>query len=391
MKSFAGLNIPWLIQGNEQYGVRSATLYLTMALRDRGVSTPMIAIQDGEFAAECRDHGMQVTALGHSAIQPLSGSLMTKLTMLPKLRREQELIRQRLRNTLADSHIDALHFRWPSMVPIAGPVARELGVPAFWQMPNYVGDGYPFGLNRLYYQAHCYRHGIVPLANSRFTASTLGSLMVTPKVFHLAADVARFSPENVRPHQRASLGIPDDAVVLCVVARLDPSKGQRRILEAMLRIVADGHNLHLLLVGGPTDSAEAQSLMTDAISQNARSRLHLVGHVPDPERLYGVVDIAINSRIDAEPFGLSVIEAMLMGRPVLVHALGGPAETVLDGLTGWHVASPDVTSFEKGLRRALADKPKWAEMGKEARRHALEHFSSQGQAERYLHIIQDFI
>ena len=386
---FSRLCIPWLIQGTEQYGVRSATLYLTKALRECGVDAPMISIADGPFTAECRERGMEVVPLHAAAQTPLAGSLLAKARRVLQVRREQRTIRSRLAAVLAPRRIDALHFRWPNMVAIAGPVARRLGVPAFWQMPNYVGTGYPLGINRLYYQASCYANGIVPLANSRYTAATLGNLLVEPRVFHLAADDEdRFNPVKVRSRRRSDLGIPDDATVLGIVARIDPSKGQRRVLEAMLRLVAEGQNLYLLLLGGPTDGPEAAELKRLVAVHGAIERLRFAGQVPDPEAYYDAIDIAINSRVDAEPFGLSVVEAMLMHRPVLVHALGGPAETVVDGVSGWHVFKPDVDSFERGLRRALADRPRWPQMREESRRHALEHFSSSRQAKRYLDIVK---
>ena len=85
-------------------------------------------------------------------------------------------------------------------------------------------------------------------------------------------------------------------------------------------------------------------------------RRHFAGWTKEPERYYDAIDFAVNSRIDPEPFGLSVVEAMLAGRPVLVHALGGPAETVVDGVTGWHVAEATSESFAAGLRRIMQDR-----------------------------------
>jgi glycosyltransferase involved in cell wall biosynthesis len=101
----------------------------------------------------------------------------------------------------------------------------------------------------------------------------------------------------------------------------------------------------------------------------------MLGHVPDPECYYGLLDVAVNSRIDAEPFGLSVIEAMMMGKPVLVHALGGPAETVIDGRTGWHMPGPRIEDMQAGIARAIGQRAQWGQLGMQARQHALDHFT----------------
>ena len=103
------------------------------------------------------------------------------------------------------------------------------------------------------------------------------------------------------------------------------------------------------------DTPYTEGLQRFAEQHGMADRLHFAGLVPDPERYYDAIDIAVNSRITPEPFGLSVVEAMMMGRPVLVHALGGPAETVVDGVTGWHVNDPSAESFAAGIERALSD------------------------------------
>ncbi len=78
----------------------------------------------------------------------------------------------------------------------------------------------------------------------------------------------------------------------------------------------------------------------------------------------------------------------MMERPVLVHALGGPAETVIDGETGWHMSHPTVECYSQGIRRALQDRPKWRQMGERARQHALSQFSLKRQADRYMEIVE---
>jgi glycosyltransferase involved in cell wall biosynthesis len=126
-----------------------------------------------------------------------------------------------------------------------------------------------------------------------------------------------------------------------------------------------------------------------AAAAGAGDRLRLLPNRPDPERYYPIIDIPINARIDAEPYGLSVVEAMMMARPPLVHALGGPAETVVDGQTGWHLAEASVAAIEAGLRRVLVDQPKWAAMRKASREHALQHFTVDHQAAFYRAIVQE--
>jgi glycosyltransferase involved in cell wall biosynthesis len=85
-----------------------------------------------------------------------------------------------------------------------------------------------------------------------------------------------------------------------------------------------------------------------------------------------------------------VIEGMLMEKPVLVHALGGPAETVADGVTGWHIKAPTLDRFAAGLDAALSDRNRWTTMGQDARLHALAQYTHRDAARRILAIMSEW-
>ena len=77
--------------------------------------------------------------------------------------------------------------------------------------------------------------------------------------------------------------------------------------------------------------------------------------------------------------------------PVLVHASGGPAETVVDGITGWHYHSPAEDELHSGILRAIDDRDNWPKIGRAARIHALAEFSQEVQARQYLQIVREVL
>jgi glycosyltransferase involved in cell wall biosynthesis len=117
----------------------------------------------------------------------------------------------------------------------------------------------------------------------------------------------------------------------------------------------------------------------------------MVGEASRPERYYGVIDVAVNAYRGAESFGLSVVEAMLCGKPVLAHALGGPAETVLDGVTGWHIREPTVEALRGGVIRALADRSRWATLGAAGRSRAMSEYTLEKQASFYARFAREVV
>ncbi len=380
--------IAWVVQGTERYGVARMVESLLEAMAARGHRPVLISLGDGPFARRMAAEGVRVVQLDVGQAPRLAGGLPQKVMAVGRLEAFARRARRALRRALVVEGAQVAHFLWPHLVTIVGPAARAAGAVAVWEVPNTLSTSIPLGLNRRWYQRHSRRWGVTILAISAYSAKSLLPGPVEPVVVHLGVDAERFDPDRVDAVPRESVGVPDGAVLLGVVARLGESKGQDRVLAAMLDLVREGHDLHLLLLGGPEDGPFADRLRRSAAEAGQAGRLHLAGLVDGPERYYPIVDVGINARIDAEPYGLSVVEAMMMGVPMLVHALGGPAETVTDGETGWHVHDPSTASFTAGLRRALGDRQSWPERGAAARQRALEHFSLSEQASRYENILR---
>ncbi|MCH7545320.1 MAG: glycosyltransferase family 4 protein [Planctomycetes bacterium] len=385
------ITIAWLIAGHEGYGIARALFNLGDELQKRGWRTIVIAMQDGELTRVCRVHGYEVITLGIEPPPNLSGSTARRMVKYLRLLNVNRRARKPLIETLRREGVDLLHVMLPTLVRLAGLAARGSGAACVWEMAGCVGRRVPFRLNQRIYQNVCARYGILPLANSAYTASTLGTDRVEARVFHLSADAERFDPDHVEPVRRDDLNIPPEAIVIGMVARVIRDKGQREVLQAILGLLDHDPPVHLLLLGGVKDASYGEGLIEIAEQAGAGERLHLVGAVDDPERYYPIIDVAVNNCLTPEAFGLSVIEAMLMKCPMLVYALGGPAETVIDGETGWHVAEPDAQSLQIGLKRALDDQPRWVEMGLHARRHALAHFTTVNQADRFVAFIDELM
>lgn len=383
-----GIRVAWLVAGQEILGIAQAVRGLAGAVRPLGLDPLIISLTEGLFPQSMREQGFAVQVLNVEPPPTLRGGLLNKLKLQLQVRRTSAMIRPRLAGALRDSGAQAVHVLWPNLMPLAAMAANDAGIPCFWEMPNVMGK-YPFGLNRRITQHTLRQWNVVALANSRYTASTLGNHPVAPIVLYLGVDERRFFPNRKDFVSREQLRIPDNATVLGIFGRIKPAKGHALVLQAMAQLPIVYANTHLMLLGGPTEGDFADELRAMATRLGVSDRLHMIGNVADPERYYGVPDIAVNARIDAEPFGLSVVEAMMMGKPVLAHALGGPAETVVDGVTGWHAHEPTVAGFRAGLLRALEDRERWPAMGAAGRKRALEHFSLSRQVIQYVEVIRE--
>ncbi|BCB78617.1 hypothetical protein Pflav_050270 [Phytohabitans flavus] len=141
------------------------------------------------------------------------------------------------------------------------------------------------------------------------------------------------------------------------MGRFVERKGYADLIRA-LKIVPGAE---CVVVGGPPGAnietdAFASSLRRLAESTKVADRVRLVGAVPAQEmpRWYRSADI-LAAAPWYEPFGLTPLEAMACGVPVVASSVGGLADTVVDGLTGDLVAPRDPRLLGMALRRVLGD------------------------------------
>lgn len=379
----------WLVRGDEGYGVRRALLGMAHELRGRGIAIAFAALHEGAFAEEIREAGYTVRiltgerqpgAITRRGFAFLGGVLLVFL----RARAQRSLLVDAVREIDADW----IHFRSNSLLILAGMAAHACGIPAYWHLPNTITRKIPFGLQALGYRLLCRVWGVHPLANSRHTAASLGRGLVPVRVLYPGIDASHFSPDaRFARLDRSELGLAPDRPVFVVCARLVEEKAQDRVIAAACELRRAGEELTLLIVGGPVGTPFHERLVELIRSESAGDFVRLTGPVSDPRPYLEIADVVINSRTGPEPFGLSIVEAMLMERPVLAYGLGGPAETVEAGTTGWLITDPTVAGYARGLRRALGDSPRWSAMGREGRRRATAHFSVQQTASTYLDMV----
>ncbi|MEV1290195.1 glycosyltransferase [Micromonospora sp. NPDC049679] len=163
---------------------------------------------------------------------------------------------------------------------------------------------------------------------------------------------AAFTPEGPAVERD-----PDRPRILSV-GRLVARKGFQDVISAM-RLVPDAE---CVVVGGPppgrlADDPQARWLRALAEQCQVANRVHLVGAVPREEmpRWYRSADV-LAAAPWYEPFGLTPLEAMACGVPVVGTGVGGLNDTVVDGLTGDLVAPRDPRALGIALRRLLGDR-----------------------------------
>ncbi|HEX2576120.1 MAG TPA: glycosyltransferase, partial [Aquihabitans sp.] len=179
----------------------------------------------------------------------------------------------------------------------------------------------------------------------------MGSSPERTSVVPCGVDLSRFRPGGpALPRRRGRARI-------VVASRLVPRKGVGDLIDALPSVpgaelvVAGGSPAGLVL-----DDGEGARLHLRAEELGVADRVSFLGAVPR-DRMPAVLRSAdvVACCPWYEPFGLVAVEAMACGVPVVATAVGGLAETVVDGVTGLHVAPRDPEAIALALRRLLGD------------------------------------
>jgi N-acetyl-alpha-D-glucosaminyl L-malate synthase BshA len=215
-------------------------------------------------------------------------------------------------------------------------------------------------------------------AVSRFLRDeTRGVLSVTRDIRVIHNFFAPVPPSRSRQEMRATLGV-EDAVVVLHMSNL--RSGKR--IEDLLRVIAASRHPErvrlLVLAGG--DFAPYRPLVAQL---GLEARVIVKPPVPDVENYLNAADLALYTS-DYESFGLSVLESMFHGHPVLATAAGGVPEVVADGETGYLIAPGDIDTFARRLDRLIEDPEASRAMGERGRARARELFSADRIVGEYL-------
>jgi glycosyltransferase involved in cell wall biosynthesis len=222
---------------------------------------------------------------------------------------------------------------------------------------------------------------------SRHSAETLGAPEHKTSVVYGGVDANRFRPRRLRRRG------------LLFVGRITPHKGIDRLIEAL------PHDLPLKIVGttghdpGPLGRKYAALLRRLAHGK----RVEFAGRIPDallPETyctaealvLPSVHETCYGARVEiSELLGLSAIEAMASATPVICSRVGGLPEVVPDGESGLVVDPGDVPGLRAAIEAVTGDPERAAEMGRRARRRALDHFTWDACAQRCLAVYRSLL
>ena len=216
------------------------------------------------------------------------------------------------------------------------------------------------------------------------------------QVSYNGVDPEKYDPASVSPEQvkkiRSRYGIKDDELMILFIGRLVGVKGVDKLIMSMSHILQKTPTARLVIVGlGDLQEYLVNLVKTMKMSDYVKFRFEFI---PEEERIlhYAACDVAVFPS-HYEPFGIVVLEAMSMEKPVVVGAAGvsGMREIVVccgEEQCGYHVNPNNPEDIAWGINGVLESPEKRRWLGKNGRKRVLEEFTWDRVAEKTLELYQ---
>jgi len=209
-------------------------------------------------------------------------------------------------------------------------------------------------------------------------------------------DPEQYNPKNCKPEDvkaiRERYGIKPEEKMILFLGRLTWVKGVTSLVQAMPTVLADYPKTRLVILGkGEQQNDIIETANRLGISEKVVCRFEFV---PEKERIlhYAAADICIFPST-YEPFGIVSLEAMSMGKPIIVGAQGvvGFREQVVPSgpdQNGVHVNGGNPIDIAWGIKETLSDSDRARRWGQNGRKRVLQYFTWREAAEQTLQIYE---
>ena len=360
------VTVPWA----EALGGAEAMLQANLdGAREAGHEMELVFLEPGPWAEELRGRGFRVD------IVP-AGRLREPHRFVLAVWRLTRLLRRRRPD---------LVLNWAAKTQLYGAPAAVLaglgGRVVWWQQLIPDGNWIDRAATLLPARAvGCYS-GAAARAQER--------MFPTRHTFVVAAGAPIPEPSNASAPLELEPGVP----VVGLVGRLQPWKGQDRLLRAHALLRDRGLHLHTVLVGGDAYgfSAEyAASLPRLATELGLDGQVTFTGQVPDAGPYVEQMDVLVNAS-DPEPFGIVLLEGMSQGVAVVAVDSGGPGEFVESGVTGMLARSGEPEALADALEPLLRSPERRAELGLAGRERFLTEYTDAALRRRFFAAFEEVL
>ena len=218
-------------------------------------------------------------------------------------------------------------------------------------------------------------------------------LEVPHAIIHHGIDNEIFKPTSNKVALRRELSLPEGKLVGCF-GRIRPQKGVDIFIEIMITVCFQDPKAVAIICGQTTsDHMEFEARLKSRVADAGLSdRIIFLGTQPSGRLplLFAALDIYVAPQRN-EGFGLTPLEAMASGVPVIATTAGAFEEMVLNGQTGYIVEVEDIVNMTERLIELLSNDTKRRALAKASIERVAQHFDIKGEAAALVRIYKDLL
>jgi glycosyltransferase involved in cell wall biosynthesis len=348
-------NIMYLSSFGSLKGGGQVSLFHLVTNLDRAAFCPYANLPaDGDLAEQLRRHGIEVIIQTFPRLFDF------------KIYRHFSALYNLLK-LIGQYKIDLLHSDGPRNTLYAGIAAKIKGIPLIWHVRA-------FNRDRFDHLLYLLSTRLILVANSlrsRFDWIRNNSKFVT---IYNGVSFPESEDQKLSSGVRQAYGIEDKTLLIAVIARIEPLKGQKYLIEACGSLKGELKDFHVILVGDIADSEYLKECKESAAEFGIQNRITFSGYKQDVNQILNEIDIFVLPSL-FEAFPRSLIEAMGAGKPVVATDVGGCAEAVEDTVSGFIVPPKNPEALAERVHMLGRDTELRRKVGRAARSRAEEMFS----------------
>ena len=218
-------------------------------------------------------------------------------------------------------------------------------------------------------------------------------LEVPHTVIHHGIDTEVFKPILDKTNLRHELGLPEGKLIGCF-GRIRFQKGVDIFIEIMIKVCAEDP-LAVGIICGQTTSEHKEfeaNLKKQVANAGFSDRIIFLGTQPSEKLplLFAALDIYLAPQRN-EGFGLTPLEAMASGVPVIATTAGAFEEMVINGETGYIVEIEDILTMTERLTELLSNDYKRKAFAKASIERVTKQFAIKGEAEKLVSVYENLL
>ena len=379
--------ILYLHAGAEMYGADKVLLELIKGLNPQEFEAHVILPNDGVLVKALRQVGAQVSVLDYPILRRKYFNPKGIVEYLKSYRRYSQRIAQYVR----ENGIDLVHNNTTAVLE-GIYLKRKLKLPLIWHVheiivkPRAISDFINFLMGR-------YADKIVTV--SQAVASYVNK---SPFIKEGQVQVIYNGVDNTVYHPmqasavREKFGIPEDALVIGMVGRVNAWKGQGNFLEAVTPILEHNPNSVAFLAGSAFAGEEwrVEELESKISKSSVASQIKRIEYYEHTTELYNMFDIFVLPSTNPDPLPTVVLEAMACGKPVVGYRHGGVCEMVKEGVNGLLATPNQPAELSKAIQELVEKTDKREQFGKASVNRQKELFSLQSYIRNFSELYKKY-